>query len=281
VNRDIRLRPLAAADLDGVAGLVGAVRWPHRPADIAMLMQLGHGLLAQDRADGSTLGAGLWWPFGERLARVGLVIIAPDSQGRGIGRRLMEALLDAAAPRSVALLATAAGQPLYEKLGFRVVGGNCQHQGEYRGDPGGAAGRDPRIRAAAADDMAALLALDAAAFGERREPALRHLAEAGRTFVLAEDGGVTGYAMERGFGRGSVVGPIVAASEDDAIALFRAAARPGFARVDRTVDAGQFGRYLDGCGLTLCDESPAMLRGDPLPLGAAGRIYAMSSHALG
>lgn len=53
------------------------------------------------------------------------------------------------------------------------------------------------------------------------------------------------------------------------------------AEADQPGDALLLGRYLDGCGLRLCDESPAMLRGDPLPLGAAGRIYAMSSHALG
>jgi Acetyltransferase (GNAT) domain len=37
-----------------------------------------------------------------------------------------------------------------------------------------------------------------------------------------ENGTVVGYAIERAFGHGSVVGPVVAATEPDAIAFFNA-----------------------------------------------------------
>ena len=99
--------------------------------------------------------------------------------------------------------------------------------------------------------------------------------------MLVEDAKVTGYAIERGFGRGSVVGPVVAATESDAIALFNAAARPGFVRVDWASEATNFGRYLTTCGLALDSESPAMLRGDWPAATAPQRIYALASHALG
>ena len=114
----ITLPPVSMADLDAILDLVAAVRWPHRHADIAALIELGHGRTVRDETDGRTVAVGLWWPFGEASARLGLVIVAPDSQGRGIGRRLVQALLTDAAPRSVMLLATTAGRPLYDTLGW-------------------------------------------------------------------------------------------------------------------------------------------------------------------
>lgn len=270
-------QPVSVADLDAVAGLVAGVRWPHRLADIAALIQLGQGHLVRDGGDGRAAGVGLWWGFGDAAARVGLVVVAPDCQGRGIGRRLMDRLLADAAPRSVMLLATTAGRPLYEKLGFAEVGAACQHQGEYRGVPI----RDPRIRPAGPEDHAALVRLDAGAFGVERRAALDHLLAVGRAAVIVENGAVTGYAIERAFGRGSVVGPIVAASEDDAAALFDAVVRPGFVRVDRPSQAPHLGRHLAACGLALDSESPVMLLGDwPAPSGPQ-RIHALASHALG
>ena len=271
----ITLPPVSMTDLDAVMALVAAVGWPHRRADVAGLIELGRGRLAR-AGDGRTLGVGLWWPFGDTAARLGLVVVSPDSQGLGIGRRLMERLLTDA-PRSVMLLATPAGRPLYERLGFVEVGAVCQHQGEYRG------GRpaDPRIREATSEDRSAVLCLDAAAFGVPRPAVLEHLMAVGRTFVLIENGGVIGYAIERAFGHGSVVGPVVAATEPEAIALFNAAARPGFVRVDRASEAANLGQHLTACGLAPNSELPAMLRGDWPASTARQRIYALGSHALG
>jgi predicted N-acetyltransferase YhbS len=276
MTNTIALPPVSMADLDAVEALVQAVRWPHRRADVAAMIELGRGRLARS-GDGRTLGVGLWWPFGDTVARIGLVVVSPATQGLGIGRRLVERLLADTAPRSVMLLATQAGRPLYQKLGFVDVGAVCQHQGECRG--GGNA--DPRIRLAGPDDWAAILNLDTAAFGAARQGVMDHLLAVGRTFVLVNDGQVAGYAIERAFGRGSVVGPVVAASEPDAIALFDAAARPGFVRVDRPSDAVQLGRHLTACGLTLDSESPAMLRGHWPPAAGPQRILALAGHALG
>lgn len=276
-SADANALPLVSmADLDAVMALVAAVGWPHRRVDVAALIELGRGRLAR-AGDGRTLGVGLWWPFADTAARLGLIVVSPDSQGLGIGRRLMEQLLADAAPRSVMLLATPAGRPLYERLGFVEVGAVCQHQGEYSG------GRhpNPRIRMATFADRSAVLCLDAAAFGVPRPAVLDHLLAVGRAFVLAENGRVAGYAIERAFGQGSVVGPVVAATEPDAIALFNAAARPGFVRVDRPSEAANFGRHLTACGLTPGSEFPAMLRGDWPASTGPQRIYALASHALG
>lgn len=266
-----------ARDLDDVTALVKTLNWPHRREDIALFMRLGGGRVMRDRS-GDLLGVALWWAFEPAAARLGLVMVDPARQGRGIGRRLVERVLDDAAGRSMKLLATEAGKPLYDSLGFKEIGACRQYQGVYGGEPC----QDPDIRRAGPDDLPAILALDAAAFGAGRAPVLHALMACGRTAVLDDGSGVAGFAMERDFGRGTVVGPIVAPSEVAAVGLFQALARPGFVRVDIPVGGDALARHLVDCGLSAAgSDSPVMVRGDwPDPDGET-RLFALSSHALG
>lgn len=269
--------PVSSDDLDTIVGLVQAVSWPHRPEDIDLMIQLGGGRLVRDTNDGKTLGVGLSWCFGNALARIGLIIIAPESQGRGIGRKLVTQLLEDTSPHPVVLLATDAGRPLYESLGFTAFDTSRQYQGIYTGAPSD----DPRIRRGTNADLSGIADLDKPAFGARREHALESLAAAGELAVLDEDGALTGYAIARPFGRGTAIGPIVAASEADAITLFRTLARPGFTRIDCPDDAAALITDITGCGLSDVGASPVMVRGDWKAPAGPHRIFGLASHALG
>lgn len=264
-------------DLDAVTDMVKTLKWPHRREDIDLFMRLGRGRVARDEA-GGLLGVALWWAFEPAAARLGLVMVDPAQQGKGIGRRLVERVLEDAAGRSMKLLATEAGKPLYDSLGFVEIGACRQYQGVSEVEPDA----DPDIRDAGPDDMPAILALDTAAFGAERVPTLRALTAVGRAVVIEGGSGVTGYAIERAFGRGSVVGPIIAGDETDAIRLLRALARPGFVRVDIPVTGTAVARHLEAAGLASAGaDSPVMVRGDwPDPDGDI-RLFALSSHALG
>jgi predicted N-acetyltransferase YhbS len=265
------------ADLDRIMELVRAVAWPHRREDIAQFIRLGGGRIAQDEKGGRALATGLWWMFDDTLARIGLVIVAPEAQGRGIGRRLVETLLEDVSPRPIVLLATEAGLPLYEKLGFAAFDRSVQYQGNYTGDPI----QDPRISRVAASAIAEISDIDAAAFGALRGDMLRDLAKTGSVAVLTENGQISGYAMARAFGRGTVIGPLVAATEDDALALFRTLARPGFVRIDCPADASTLIEYLQTAGLEDVGASPVMVRGGWTPPGGPARIFGLASHAFG
>ena len=220
----------------------------------------------------------MWWSFGDDLARLGMIIVDPTEQGRGLGRIVVDGLLDALAPRSAMLLATEAGTPLYRKLGFIPIGSTIQHQGIYTGAPV----EDPRLQQATEAHLNRITTLDASAFGLGRMETLSALLGAGRGVVLEQDGTVVGYAFERRFGRGSVVGPIVASSEADAIVLLRALARPGFVRVDRMEPDVRFGESLETAGLApLAGASPVMARGDWPKASGDAHIFALASHALG
>jgi hypothetical protein len=209
--------------------------------------------------------------------RVGQVIVSPDAQGRGIGRALMERIMEDVGTRSLSLLATEAGQPLYRKLGFESIAQNQRHEGicSLPARP------DPRVRPARPSDMAAIHTLDGRALGLKRTAILEHLLGAGDVFVIGSGENVTGYAVNRVFGRGRVIAPIVAGSEEDAVALFEAVASPGHLRVDRPVGTDKLASSLLRHGVVGHEVEDSMVLGRRPDKDTVVRAFAMASHGWG
>jgi hypothetical protein len=135
-----------------------------------------------------------------------------------------------------------------------------------------------------AADEAAVRALDAAALTAERQAVLDELLAVSDGTVVERDGEVAGFALCRRFGRGHVVGPVIAASEEDALALVapHVAAHAGrFLRLDTREPEARFRAYLEACGLSLFDMDTSMSLGrDRVPEGPA-RICGLASHSLG
>ncbi len=84
---------------------------------------------------------------------------------------------------------------------------------QYQGVADAAAAvADSRVREAQEADWPVIAALDAEAYGgDRSRMWQARLRRVGRTFVLEEGGRIAGFSICRPFGRGHVVGPLVAA----------------------------------------------------------------------
>ena len=140
--------------------LDAAVRWPHRREDWQMALALSIGCVAI-AADARVIGTVLMTPYGNSAGTINMVIVDEAERGQGLGRRLMQQAMTLAGDRRLQLVATEDGLPLYEKLGFRPTSEIVQHQGQLAP----AVAPSDAVRAAAPDDIAAIAALDAAAFG--------------------------------------------------------------------------------------------------------------------
>lgn len=273
----IRLGALPPDRLEEAVALSRQAGWPHRREDWAMVLGLSRGFAAYEGE--RLVGTAMATPFGSDAATINMVLVAERLRGRGVGRQLMKAALEAIHGREQRLVATQEGLPLYEKLGFRAVGEIVQHQGPT---PAAVAGSGRVVWGVGAAEMETLADIDRDASGIDRTAMLAALAAAGAVAVLHEGDAPVGYAVLRPFGRGEVVGPVVARDENDARVLIGAAfarSTSGFVRID-TPDKG-LGAWLAGQGLAAVGGGVAMRR-IPLPRPAASfQTYALASQALG
>jgi GNAT superfamily N-acetyltransferase len=264
---------LTAGDAAAAAALSAGFGWPHRPVDWDLMLRVGHGFAW--REDGTAVATALWYPLGPDHASIGSVQVAPHLQGQGIGRRLMEAVMEDAAPRSLMLHATVAGAGLYERLGFAPAGILQQWDGAYTGAP--AAGSGARLATPA--DRTALTQLDAAS-RVTRDDVLDPWMEGAVVAVYGPPGAVTGYAIRRAFGRGQLIGPVVATDETTAQALIAFLATPGFLRVDMPGDAPLLQAWCAAAGLRSAGDVQLMLRGNWPPPGPV-RVWSPVTQAMG
>jgi predicted N-acetyltransferase YhbS len=276
----LTLRPMTGPDIGTATALSREQAWPHREDDWALFLEAGEGIVAEQA--GRVLGTVMAWRYGEDFATVGMVIVASDVQGQGLGRKLMEAMLDRLAGRTVVLNATAAGLPLYEKLGFVETGVIHQHQAiahgvaVAEGIPGG------RVRTMGQSDNG-LGDLYSRASGMDRTALFERLAANAHTVVLTRDHQTVGFAQVRRFGRGWLVGPVVAPDPGGAKALILNGLRTHagtFCRLDVTGDSG-LSEWLEEIGLPRVDSVKTMVRGRSPNPDPGISVRAIAAQALG
>ncbi|RZN10399.1 GNAT family N-acetyltransferase [Bradyrhizobium genosp. SA-3] len=278
-NDGVVVVPFNTSHLQGALKLSQEMSWPYRLVDWDVALQLGKGFVLE--RGGTVIGTAAWWPYGETHASAGMIIVANAAQGRGYGARLMDALLASARPRSIALNSTAEGQALYRRRGFVPIGVIHQHQGIPR-EPREAS-RSDLVRSIAAIDFEAIMRLDREATGLERRQMLEKLLHSGDGYVLQRDGMARGYAISRLFGRGHVIGPVVAETPTDAQALIETAlARLGsvFVRID-TSATSQLGEWLEGIGLEQVGDATTMILGTPAPSSGPARVFAIPNQSFG
>jgi GNAT superfamily N-acetyltransferase len=277
------LRPMTAADIEPVVAAILADDWGDRRSwfEFALASPACRGFVAEDD-DGQAVGTGVLTIHGS-VGWIGTIWVDPTLRRRGIGLDLTQATIDAAAEggcRTLLLVATDAGRPMYERLGFRT-------QTWYRtmeAQPGSARGPtgrpDPAIRAFRSDDLPSLVRLDRAATGEDRAVNLELLVSPGGTRVLERDGVVAGFVARAPWGGGATVAPRL----DDALAILdarRLAAQPGRrVRCGILLDNEAGAHALETTGWNEAWRAPRMIRGDELDWRPE-HIWGQFNHAMG
>jgi len=275
---ELTCEPMRGEDVPRLHELSIAVNWPHRPHDWELLLSLGHGFVARDEI-GRILGSAMWFPIGPTIANVGMVITSPRLQDNGAGRWLMGHVLRATVGRTRILNATKAAYRLYLSLDFTPTGTVYQHQGVLGDLPDGPDDAVP-LEDAHHD---ALLSMDARAYGGDRHAVLTRLLTLSQGVVLERAGQLAGFALCRPFGRGHVIGPVVAASEQDCIALIRplmAGHAGDFLRMDTREKDGALRAFLAAAGLRSYDQVTTMALGAP-PVSGPERVFGLVNQALG
>ncbi|MFN3207393.1 MAG: GNAT family N-acetyltransferase [Roseovarius sp.] len=266
----LEIRPFGPEHIPGALALSRQTGWPHRAEDWALGLAVSEGVVAMDHD--RVVGTAKCGRFGD-VALLHMIIVDKSMRGRGLGRQLMSAAMAFGDGAEMRLCATREGLPLYEKLGFRATHQILQHQGTARSaDP------EVPVRDGTVADIAPLAELDRIACGMERQDLLERIAAQGQ--VLLAEGG---FALLREFGRGHVIGPVVANDDATARALIAEAARRcegQFLRIDLPEGAG-LSQFVEALGLEHVGGGTAMVRSPATAPAGEYTTYALVSQALG
>lgn len=273
-------RMATAADMPAAHALSVHLKWPHREADWAMVQRTSEGFVAEH--EGQLVGVAFACHQGA-YSSIGLVIVSDQHQSKGIGRQLMNLCLDAAAPRTPILNATESGAPLYVSMGFVEYARIQQHQGVPQLPPvfatAGAVSREVTH-----DEYPQVIELANAGSGLDRTAVLNDLLPMAECVVGVEvHGQLKGCALLRRFGRGHLIGPVVAQNLEQAqqMSTHLLDLIPGaFVRFDILADCGLV-EWLEGLGLPCVDRAPRMVLGEPPQSRDGIAQFAMVTQAIG
>ncbi|WP_435532469.1 GNAT family N-acetyltransferase [Rhizobium aquaticum] len=277
------------ADLDQLHALSISVGWPHRGEDWQFLREVGEGVVTNDEI-GRIMGSAMWFRQAEGLATIGMVITSPRLQTQGTGLWLMDYALKELEGVNLRLNATRAAQRLYHSLGFAPEKTVYQCQGIVKVGAGAACGvPQGDIRLLTEEDLPAITALDGVAFGVVRAGLIDKLFRQSVGYGLYRDGLLTAFSLCRPFGRGHVVGPIVASDDADAIDVLSPHIQEHegrFLRLDTHFESGDFALLAIRSGMSVFDTVLTMSLGKRLqefgPAGSDAPItYSLVSQTLG
>ncbi|MFG2718693.1 GNAT family N-acetyltransferase [Streptomyces sp. NPDC048416] len=278
---ELPLRRLTTADLVACADLSEDRGWPREEHKWGLLLAAGTGY-GIDAPDGKgLLTACVVTSYGPGLAAIGMVLVADRYARQGVGRRLMKDVLRELEGTPLTLHATVHGRPLYEELGFQTVGRAEMVRGHFR--PSGPA---PTVatRPATADDLPAILRLDAEVFGQDRTHVIARLPAFSDQLRVAEDStGLTGFAAAWPNMNTHVVGPLIARDTETAKALVSSLAagtdRP--LRTDVDVRHQDLLDWLKTSGVESVGFNAVMTHGIPALPGDWNRRFAPLTVAAG
>ena len=236
--------------------------------------------------DGTIVGTGVATINGA-VGWIGTIWVAAAARGRGLGLELTQATIDAAEGagcRTLVLVATDSGRPLYERLGFSLQTWyvTVEAPGLARLAMSPADERaGPAVRPFRPADLDRMAALDRGATGEDRRHLLEAFAAPETTRIVTDqEDGPAGFVIRAPWGGGATIAP----RAEDAHAILRA--RRLAAGPERRVRAGILLENGLGAAALAADgwseawRAPRLIRGAPLDW-RPGQIWGQFNHALG
>ena len=211
----LRIRLFAKGDLAFADSLRALVGWNQTPDDwMRFLNHQPDGCFVAE-LDGQPVGTATTTIYEDKVAWIGMVLVHPDFQRRGIGRALLEHCIAFLKPRvtCIKLDATPQGKTLYDKLSFKDEWTLQRWETNHVELPATPMKYHVR-RWSDAEDTAAMQSLDREAFGvDRWQMVLRTKWQSARFLVhLTPKKRVNAFGTFRLGSRACYLGPVVAES---------------------------------------------------------------------
>jgi len=281
---DLEIVPLTHADFDEVDLVLRSAYKRDRPHHSQLMLHLflqPEGTLVA-KADGRTVGFGAITDFGS-FSYVGLMATRPDLQGKGIGRRVLERLVNWADSRgcpAILLDATPFGAPLYLESGFSDVDTTIVFRME---EPQQTRKGPSKIKQLQESDLPRVASFDSPAFGANRDRLLRYYwKDVPDRFMVSHDskGNVDGYLVAQDL----ALGPWVVLDDGVAENLLLGGLQLPFELTPQVFVSGSNARALNLLGRFGFREQRRlrhMIRGTMVKRARTTRIYGQASLGFG
>jgi GNAT superfamily N-acetyltransferase len=276
------IREMTGADVDSAVELLHTGGWDQRRPFLELMLATSNCHPLVGTIDGNVVATGQGVANGS-VGWVGSIFVDARLRRQGLGRAMTEQVcrgLESAGCRTLGLIASDLGRPIYEKMGFRIDAMYQIHAAAplhaAPTPPPGAAFR--RMRSA---DLDRAGALDSLATGEDRRALLGALVDQG--WLLETDDGeeLLGFLVSIQPESAALVAP---EPQDAAclLDLLRHLAESRTPAVRAAVVSGHTAglRLLEAHGWTRAFETPRMLRG-PAPAWSPTLIWSLLGFAFG
>ena len=281
----LTIRPMTPADVPAGQRLREQAGWNQSEHDWRRLLAWEPDGCFVGELGGAVVATATVTTYRPALAWIGMVLVDADHRRRGVGRALFEhamAALESRGIRTIGLDATPLGKELYDRLGYVDVCRLERCVGSVP-DPAPIAGG---VRLLRSEDLPAVAAFDARAFGADRRRVLESLARdhPEGCFVAERAGALAGYLLSRPGARARHLGPLVARDSATAEALARAALRPwsgGQAVIDVLLPNPHATALADCLGLQPIRAFIRMIRGAPPPPADYDILYTSAGPEIG
>lgn len=282
---ELRTVDIADVEADRLHALSMAVGWRYHANEWCFLRQCGVGLAALDEID-RVVATAMLFPYDQGFATLGMVIVSPRLQGRGVAPWLVRQLLAKYPSTVLRLNATDVSRRLFAGLGFS---GDAEKVQLFRGRARSPVqtprlGRKQRIEPLSEDHLSAVVTIDRVALGVSRRGVLQRLLRDNTGYGLFEVDRLVAFALRRAAGRGHIVGPVVAVEEKDAVALVSrhfADLDDQLVRLDAVQDQRVLTDFLTQSGLVVIETLTTMSKQAPQPAGSGpARIFALAGPSL-
>lgn len=264
--------------LAGLQALSASVGWPQRKRDWTANLALGSGVVAIDQID-RIHGSAMYFPFGDDRFAIGMTIAHPKLENSGLEEWLIDHVVEKTGGRPTFLNACNHSITSYQSVGASKASHVFQYQGYLVNLP------DFKVtcRPANIDDLQGICRCDAEAYSADRGRVLRYLAGISEVRVIDRGGKIVGFSMRRKFGRGYLIGPVMAFNDDDAISLtgsLMTGLSGQFIRSDTRTSFGRYTEFLIATGLRAVSNVTTMGLGSWSEFNPQ-LAYGLSSHSTG
>ena len=205
-------------DLRGAMRLSMAEGWNQTEDDWMVFIENPANICLLAEVNNKVIGTTAAINYANEEAWIGMVLVDKEYRGLGVSKSLLSGIFEKLASfKSIKLDATAAGQPVYQKFGFkdeflvsRMV--NVAVSNKKFEQPAS------KVEFIRQEDIQEIISMDEIVFGANREQLIKFLFNNSEQpgLLLRREGKINGFALVRKGSKYHQVGPVVAYSTPDA-----------------------------------------------------------------